>query len=419
MRIYIGESKDPGIRNDEFVIKPELYQAYEKTEAIAFFGSDAAVRRLCNDQWFIFPTRIICLTTLGEWPQAPHFKWATRFCWVADKDYRVGRDTQYPACLPTEVIGGHTEGRTLHLFIRNGTTQKYVYAGEMGPTHAMGYAGENNYGYAYFDLSPALPSAVWTELGGLQIGDADHASVDAALDRLRAGTTWEERFGVLKRLVEYWHGPIHASDGMAEAELAGIQMPTVLRDWYRWAGNRGEILSGQNFLSEPRKLEIDDGLLQFYVENQGVYQWATLADGDDPPVFGRYPPRTFGVPSIEELSQPGLHDWEPEGVSLSEHLILTCLFEAVMCSKYGASAASADYNVLAEIANTIPPIAIGEWRWLDGARFHARNGAFMITSQNYEDWGESARSVWIGAKNEHSLQFLKRHVNESWEHVAF
>jgi hypothetical protein len=388
---------------------PNLYQAYEKAEVIALFGSPAAAQRLCNDQWIISPTRIVCLATLGEPPQASHFLGAARFCWTADEDYRVGRVSQYPTCFPTEVIGGHTGGRTLHLFVRSNTSQTYIYAGEMSPTYRMEYAGKHNYGRADFGLLRALPSAVWTQLGGLHVGDTDHVAVDAALDRLRTGTTWEERFAVLKRLVEYWHGPIHASDGMTEAELDGIQMPTVLRDWYRWAGNRGGILSGQNLLFRPRgerhrhwELEIDDGLLWFYVENQGVYRWATHADGEDPPVFGRY---------------PGLENtWEPEGVSLSEHLIGACLFEAVWHSKYGASAAWADHSVLNEIASTIPPIAIGEWRWLDGTRFYARNGAFMIACQNDYDW--EGGSVWIGAKTEHPLQFLRPYLDEKWEHVA-
>ena len=54
-------------------------------------------------------------------------------------------------------------------------------------------------------------------------------------------------------------------------------------------------MSGQNFLFVPRDyryrfriLAVIDGRLHFHVENQGVYQWTTLPDGDDPPVFGRY-----------------------------------------------------------------------------------------------------------------------------------
>ena len=388
-----------------------MYQAYETSEAVAFFGSDALAEQ-CNGQWIIFPTTIICLATLGAWPRASHFLTASRFRWVADAPYRVGTDPSYPPCLPNEVIAGNAKGRTLHLFVRGGKSQKYIYAGEMGSTHAMGFASKNNYGSADFTLLVALPSTVWTGLGGLHIGDTDHAAVDAALDRLRDGPTREVRFAVLKRLVEYWHGSILPSDGTTDAELAGIQMPTVLYDWYRWAGKRPEILSGQNIFFSPRdeqhkywELAIEDGCLRFYVENQGVYEWATLANGDDPPVFGKY--------NHEE-------SWHPEGITLSEHLILACLFEAVGChSKYGAAAAWLEERVLNEIVRAVPPIAVGEWRWLDGARFYARRGAFMYACPNGTDAkGMSGFSVWIGAKTEHPLQFLRPYLDESWEFVA-
>jgi hypothetical protein len=136
-----------------------------------------------------------------------------------------------------------------------------------------------------------------------------------------------------------------------------------------------------------------------------VYEWTTRVEGDDPPVFGKY--------SHEE-------SWRPEGITLSEHLILACLFEAVgFHSKYGAAAAWLEQRVLGEIVRAVPPIAVGEWRWLD-ARFYARNGAFMHACPNGEDAkGVSGFSVCIGAKTEHPLQFLKPYLDESWEYVAF
>src|SRR5262245_11374478 len=66
--------------------------------------------------------------------------------------------------------------------------------------------------------------------------------------------------------------------------------------------------------------------------------------GDDPPVFGRF---------------EGRGRWAKERVTLSEHLILTCLFEAVMCqANYGTSAAWLDEDQLAAVVAEVPPIAI-------------------------------------------------------------
>lgn len=153
------------------------------------------------------------------------------------------------------------------------------------------------------------------------------APVDRALESLRRPTTVEDRLGVLKQLVEFWHGPIRPEDGMSAAELAGVPLPMPLRWWYRWAGKRDEIMSGQNILYKPVhkywQLTVDGDHLRFYCENQGVHFWSTLTHGEDPPVFGRY-----------NSADP----WEREDITLSEHLILACLLEAVSCHAYGAFA---------------------------------------------------------------------------------
>ena len=211
-------------------------------------------------------------------------------------------------------------------------------------------------------------------------------------------TTVEDRLGVLQQLVDFWHGPIKPEDGFSDTELAGVPLPMPLRWWYRWAGKRDEIMSGQNILFKPVdkywQLSVEGDHLRFYNENQGVYHWSTLPHGDDPPVFGR---------CISTGS------WEQEGVTLSEHLILACLFEAVIGhAKYGASAAL-EGEKLSEITSRIPPVAIAPWRW-DGIRFFAGQGAFM--------WATEHGYVWIGAKTEHPLQFLRPYVDDDWNHVA-
>ena len=102
--------------------------------------------------------------------------------------------------------------------------------------------------------------------------------------------------------------------------------------------------------------------------------------------------------------------WEQEDVRLSEHLILACLFEAVVChARYGASTSWLEEEKLSEIAMTIPSVAIAPWRWNDGTRFFAGRGAFMCAAGG---------TVWIGAKTEHPLQFLRPYLGKDWEHVA-
>src|ERR1700722_2359524 len=84
----------------------------------------------------------------------------------------------------------------------------------------------------------------------------NYGPVDRARDRLRSPTSVQDRLGVLQQLVDIWHGPIEPEDGLSDAELAGLPpLPLPLRWWYRWAGKRTEVMSGQNFLFEPRREE--------------------------------------------------------------------------------------------------------------------------------------------------------------------
>ena len=381
--------------------EPKLYERYHRHEAIALFGPEGEAQVLCDGQWVIFPDVVLCFAEVGDPPRMSHFSNGGEFCCVADRPYRVS-DEKHVKFVPREVVARHARGRTIHLFVRSRGSDHYLYIGKLGPSYVQIHGVGTPDGAARFRLSPALPSEVWIGLGGLQPGELDHAAIDAALDRLRDPVNVEERLWVLRQLVDYWHGPIRKQDGLTEAELAGCRLPAALRWWYRWAGRRSDIMSGQNFLLAPRgehaqPFMVDDRLF-FYAENQGVYQWSTLPDGDDPPVFGRY---NDGEP------------WEQERVRVSEHLILACLFEALMChGRFGASAAWLDEDKLAALVEHIPPIAIPPWRWL-GLRFFVARDAFMCAGLNGSDKGKQYYSVRIGAKK--PLRFLRPLLDDRWD----
>jgi hypothetical protein len=239
---------------------------------------------------------------------------------------------------------------------------------------------------------------------------ADVVALDRALDQLRGPTTVHERLAILQKLVEFWHGPIRPEDGMSDAEMTSLPMPLPLRFWYRWAGKRDDMVR-QNWILVPRDFEhryrmlrVEHGRLIFYVENQGVYEWATLQHGDAPPVFGRL---------------EGRGRWANERITLSEHLILMVLFKAITChAQYEASVAWLDKDKLQRLSRHIPPLAIRGWRW-GNTRFFAGRGAFMNASENRPgDGSKGLYSVWIGAKTAEPLQFLKAFVDETWERVA-
>lgn len=229
---------------------------------------------------------------------------------------------------------------------------------------------------------------------------SEHALIDQALDRLRGPTSVQDRLGILQELIQFWHGPIQPGDGIADGGLAGIAMPEPLRSWYRWAGKRRDIML---LLMKPKKLEIEDGLLRFNLDDQeDAYQWGTFPEGDDPPVFGRF--------DAGEL-------WEAENVRISEHLILMCVDEVIAFhAKHFASAAGLEERKLAEIASIIPPLAIGPWGW-SGKRFFAGTGAFMVACASGPPEGEQRYFVSIGAKTREPLQFLRTSLDEHWYRV--
>ena len=381
--------------------QPQIYQSYAIEKIVSFFGPPGEAQSFCSGQWLIFPKTAICLANVGEGPQTSHFGNGSHFYWVADQPYHVNSDPGWHF-VPAQVVGSAGKEHSIHLFVSLPGSPEFLYVGELEPSYMAQAPGRQNHGMARFALRPALPSAVWLRLGGLRLGNLDFTPLDRALDLLRSSTTVVVRLGVLQQLVDFWHGPIKPEDGMSDAELAGVPLPLPLRWWYRWAGKRTEIMSGQNILFHPVderhrywQLAIEGDHLHFYDENQGVYHWSTLPHGDDPPVFGRY-----------QSTDP----WELEDVTLSQHLILACLFEALLChARYGASISWLEEQKLSEIARTIPPVAIAPWRWMDGTRFFAGRGAFMCAAGG---------SVWIGAKTEHPLQFLKPHVDDTWDYVA-
>jgi hypothetical protein len=382
---------------------------------MSFFGAPNEAQRLCNGQWLIFPATVVCMTEIGEGPRKSHFKTGSRFCWVADQPYRVN-ERSWSSFVPAEAVGSIGQKHSIHLFARPPQAQWYLYGGELSPSYVQQSPWHESYGMAWFNLKPAIPSDIWVQLGGVRLGDLDFAAVDRALDRLRYPMTAEDRFGVLQQLVNYWHGPMQPGDGMSDVEIGSMPLPLPLRWWYRWAGKRAEVMSGQNILRVPRDYEhrhrmlaLKDGRLVFYSENQGVYQWSTLPHGDDPPVFGRWECKGR---------------WAQERITLSEHLILMCLFEAVTChAKYGASIAWLEEERLDEIVQNIPPLAIRPWHWL-GFRFFVKQGVFACAAENrnpkkkYRAGEKRYYSVWFGAKTEHPLQFLKPFLDDKWRDVA-
>ena len=233
--------------------------------------------------------------------------------------------------------------------------------------------------------------------------------IETMLRTLRPSSGVDAKLAALRGAVEYWHGPIEPWNGIPAEAMAGLLLPRPLRWWHGWAGRREEIMSGQNILHAPgearypgRRLTMEDGLLLFHSENQYCYRWGTEPDGDDPPVFGR---------------EGDLDPWRPEGVTLSEHLVLTCLFEGIVGhSEFNAFASWLDETKFHAIRRKLPPLAIGPWRWF-GTAFHCGSGAFMFAHPMVEHEGRHGHCVWLGARRREALAFLHPLIDDEWDAV--
>ncbi len=390
---------------------PTLYEWYSAEEAISLFGAPDQAQRLCNGQWVILDNTAICLTNIGRKWEASHFDKAASFYWVADQPYRVS-DSPGAKFVPAQVLASSERKYSIRLFVRPRQAEKYLYVGELTSSHVLVKSIDADRGAAHFTLIPTVPSKVLAELGGLRLGDVDLAGLDQALDRLKQPTTVHDRLDVLRHLVNFWHGPIEPEDGMSGVEqVGGVPLPFPLQFWYGWAGKRTEVMTGQNIFFTPRDyrrrntiLAIKEDRLHFHVENQGVYEWSTLPYGDDPQVFGRYECKG-SAPRPNTRSSSLDRYWTRAGNSYRFEKALARA-RKMRCPCNGNRALSPRH---------IPPLAIPPWL---GTQFFARRGAFMCAAENGQHEGKKWYSVWIGAKTEHPLQFIKPLLDKSWGLVS-
>jgi hypothetical protein len=143
----------------------------------------------------------------------------------------------------------------------------------------------------------------------------------------------------------------------------------------------------------------------FYVENQGVYVWSTLPEGEDPPVWGRF-------------NEPG-EPWTEEGMTLSEFLIQACLFEAVMSAPHGAATGWVNEPTLTRIVTPLPRLPLAPWHWpVYPTYFHAGGGAFVFSCPSGDAEGvDRTYSVWVAAKTPQPLGYLREIVDDTWDSV--
>lgn len=197
-----------------------------------------------------------------------------------------------------------------------------------------------------------------------------------------------------------WHG-IPTLPPVADT----VRIPSLLGQLLALGRTHPAICSHQNRLIDP--VGVEDGLLCFYVENQGVYRWAYRPGAPDPAVVGQY---------------HGANDWVQEQQRLSGFLLQVCLFEAVFSAPHSASAAWLPPAELAAVldAGGLRPVLTPWWWPTHPTRFHASDGAIAVTSKRRNTAGTIGTDVMVAARQLEPLSYLPDHIRQHpdrWEHA--
>jgi hypothetical protein len=217
---------------------------------------------------------------------------------------------------------------------------------------------------------------------------------------LREHLTGVSREAAVDWFLRTWHGIPELPPVPVTA-----QIPSLLGQLLTLSRSYPTICSRQNRLISP--IDVGDGLLCFYVENQNVYRWAYRPGETDPVVFG-------------QASQAGA--WFTEQERLSGFLLQVCLFEALFSAPYTASAAWLPSGAVTELLDRgqLQPV-LTPWRWPgDPTVFHASDGAIGVTSQRRRANGAFGFDVTLAARDLEPLAYLPEIIQEHgdhWEHA--
>ena len=103
-------------------------------------------------------------------------------------------------------------------------------------------------------------------------------------EQLLATDRWRD----LRAFVERWYAhPLSDGDGFPPLEIErvaqrlGVRLPATLTEWYELVGRR--LRDIQDSPTQLDELQVEQGMLRVWTENQGVWSIMTfLDDGDDP-----------------------------------------------------------------------------------------------------------------------------------------
>jgi hypothetical protein len=181
-------------------------------------------------------------------------------------------------------------------------------------------------------------------------------------------------------------------------------LPGPVRRLYALASRWPQAIVQNQLRSPPQEV---DGRFVFYVENQGVYEWATEDTREnDATVWGR---------------EPDGQSWVKEEPVLAAFVVQLLVFEAIMGARHGAGIAWLPSSRLPDVLRPLQPLPHGYWRWPDyPTRFYAGDDVQLAVVTPNRTAADPADhdSVFVAARDAAALTYLDGIVDEGWEHFS-
>ena len=177
----------------------------------------------------------------------------------------------------------------------------------------------------------------------------------------------------LARFFRAWYG----EPDRAAIIVSNPQLPPALRTWYSLAARYLTPVTSHHVVLGADQVTTSDGMAVFWLENQGVYEWAFEADGVDPLVFERA--TVDGEP------------WHPTGVHLKAFLISVAVLEAIMGAEHGLYRNSLSATIHAALLAPLRPLPMPGPTV--GAQLYAGDG--LLAFSGPVDVDASAASGWL------------------------
>jgi hypothetical protein len=212
-----------------------------------------------------------------------------------------------------------------------------------------------------------------------------------------SGTYWEQFDDLVARV---YRRPSE-TDGLSRATVAhaesrlGCRIPDRLRELYLHCGQREDLLRSHERLLAPDELRLEDGVLVFVEENQGLSEWGVRAGSADPHVerkdFTRDP------------------SWEPDHDHLSDFLMTFVFWQAVNGGAPAGGVATADDRVFQELS-AWREVKIAGSHWTQTRFYSAKNQLLCLV-------GTEDVSVLAAARDVESFAALDGCLEVTWDYT--